>query len=520
MLYSAKLSADGGIPGPLAILIGIAVGTAAGAINGLLVTRLKLPPFIVTLGTLSIFTAMALLYSSGQSVQAPQMPDVMTWTGEIINLGGFRVTTGVVMVVLLYLAVGFALKQTTWGRHVYAVGNDAEASRLVGISVNRVLFSVYALAGLIYGITAWILIGRAGAASPNAAADANLESITAVVIGGTSLFGGRGALLGTLLGALIVGYFRTGLSLGRCGRPVAGADHRPVGDHRSLDRPVDQEGTRMSTTAPAPTSSSARSEAPVLSARGLVKTFGRVVGLDGVDFDLYPGEVLAIIGDNGAGKSTLIKAATGAVIPDAGEIRLDGEVVSFRKPSEAREAGIETVYQTLAVAPALDIAANMFLGREMRRSGPLGSVLRMLDHKGMRESAGAVDVRPGHRHAAEHVAGRGDAVRWPAPGGLGGTGGGLRHEADRARRAHRGARGQGDQPGALDDQPGAGERPAGHPDQPQHAERVRGRRPDPHPAARHGAAGVVTPKSHTPNEVVAIMTGATTLEETPGKVSD
>ena len=119
-----------------------------------------------------------------------------------------------------------------------------------------------------------------------------------------------------------------------------------------------------------------------------MKTFGKVVGLDGVDLDLYPGEVLAIIGDNGAGKSTLIKAATGAVIPDAGEIRLDGKVVNFRKPSEAREAGIETVYQTLAVAPALDIAANMFLGREMRRSGPLGSVLRMLDHKGMRDSAG------------------------------------------------------------------------------------------------------------------------------------
>jgi len=213
MLYSAKLSADSGLSGPAAILVGIAVGTAAGAVNGLLVTRLKLPPFIVTLGTLSIFTAMALLYSSGQSIQAPEMPDVMTWTGKIVNLGGFRVTTGVVMVVLLYLAVGFALKQTTWGRHVYAVGNDAEASRLVGISVNRVLFSVYALAGTIYGITAWILIGRAGAASPNAAADANLESITAVVIGGTSLFGGRGALLGTLLGALIVGYFRTGLSL-------------------------------------------------------------------------------------------------------------------------------------------------------------------------------------------------------------------------------------------------------------------------------------------------------------------
>lgn len=128
---------------------------------------------------------------------------------------------------------------------------------------------------------------------------------------------------------------------------------------------------------------------PVLSARGLVKTFGRVVGLDGVDVDLYRGEVLAVIGDNGAGKSTLIKALTGALIPDAGEIRLDGEVVHFRRPQDAREAGIETVYQTLAVAPALDIASNLYLAREERRKGPLGSVFRMLDKGGMKDRAGA-----------------------------------------------------------------------------------------------------------------------------------
>jgi fructose transport system permease protein len=201
------------MPGALAILVGVLVGTAAGMINGLLVTRLHLPPFIVTLGTLSIFTAMALLYSSGQSVQAGQMPDIMVWTGKVISFGDFRLTTGVLLVLVMYAVVGFALRQTTWGRHVYAVGNDAEAARLVGISVDRVLLSVYTVAGLIYGITAWVLIGRTGAATPNAAADANLESITAVVIGGTSLFGGRGAVFGTLLGALIVGFFRTGLSL-------------------------------------------------------------------------------------------------------------------------------------------------------------------------------------------------------------------------------------------------------------------------------------------------------------------
>ena len=126
---------------------------------------------------------------------------------------------------------------------------------------------------------------------------------------------------------------------------------------------------------------------PVLQARGMVKTFGRVVGLDGVDLNLYDGEVLGIIGDNGAGKSTLIKCLSGASMPDEGEITLGGKVVSFRRPQDARDAGIETVYQTLALAPALDIASNMYLGRERRRDNWLGSVLRMLDKRGMKQDA-------------------------------------------------------------------------------------------------------------------------------------
>jgi fructose transport system ATP-binding protein len=151
---------------------------------------------------------------------------------------------------------------------------------------------------------------------------------------------------------------------------------------------VDPEGEGMTTTQSPHGATSAGERTAVLSARGLVKTFGRVVGLDGVDLNLYPGEVLAIIGDNGAGKSTLIKCLTGALVPDAGEMLLDGQPVQFRRPQDAREAGIETVYQTLAVAPALDIASNMFLAREERRPGPLGSVFRMLDKKGMKERAG------------------------------------------------------------------------------------------------------------------------------------
>ncbi|CAH0327420.1 ATP-binding cassette domain-containing protein [Microbacterium sp. Bi128] len=126
---------------------------------------------------------------------------------------------------------------------------------------------------------------------------------------------------------------------------------------------------------------------PILQARNLVKTFGRVVGLDGVSLDLYPGEVLAIIGDNGAGKSTLIKCLTGAEVPDSGELFMSGQPVHFKRPQDARVHGIETVYQNLAVSPALDVASNLFLGREERRAGLLGSVFRMLDTKGMRRKA-------------------------------------------------------------------------------------------------------------------------------------
>ncbi|MGH8793498.1 MAG: ATP-binding cassette domain-containing protein [Stackebrandtia sp.] len=129
------------------------------------------------------------------------------------------------------------------------------------------------------------------------------------------------------------------------------------------------------------------SDTPRMTARGLVKRYGHVTALDGADFDLRAGEVLAVIGDNGAGKSTLIKALSGAITPDAGQISLDGQPVRFKGPADARSHGIETVYQDLALAPALDIATNMFMGRELRRRGPLGSVLRLLDKKRMRSEA-------------------------------------------------------------------------------------------------------------------------------------
>jgi fructose transport system ATP-binding protein len=152
---------------------------------------------------------------------------------------------------------------------------------------------------------------------------------------------------------------------------------------------VDQEDFRMSLdqTAAGLTATPIAGPQPILSAQGLQKRYGKVVALDNADFELMPGEILAVIGDNGAGKSTLIKALCGAVIPDAGVIKLDGSPVQFKSPMEARLAGIETVYQNLALSPALSIADNLFLGREMRKSGPLGNIFRLLDRSTMNRLA-------------------------------------------------------------------------------------------------------------------------------------
>lgn len=190
-----------------AILLCTLSGLAAGG----LISGLRLPPFIVTLGILGILTAALRLISQGGAF-AVRDP-FLAWTGNTIRLSGFVLTYGVLIMLALYGIVWYFLNQTKWGRHVYAIGNNPEASRLVGIPVRRHLLSVYLLAGFIYGIAAWLALGRIPNADPNAMQTANLDSITAVVIGGTSLFGGRGGLIGTLIGALIVGVLRNGLTL-------------------------------------------------------------------------------------------------------------------------------------------------------------------------------------------------------------------------------------------------------------------------------------------------------------------
>jgi len=195
----------------VSIACGLAVGTLFGALNGLLVTRIRIPAFIVTLGTLNIAFAVNQIYTNSEAVG--NLPKVMTFFGETFRVLGTPITYGTVLMLLLYALAWFYLSQTAPGRHIYAVGNDPEAARLTGISTDRVLMGVYTLAGLIYAVAGLLLVARTEVGDPQAGQTDNLDSITAVVLGGTSLFGGRGLIVGTLIGALIVGVFRNGLIL-------------------------------------------------------------------------------------------------------------------------------------------------------------------------------------------------------------------------------------------------------------------------------------------------------------------
>ncbi|MEW6705744.1 MAG: ABC transporter permease [Pseudomonadota bacterium] len=210
-IVMSKLAVEAGLPPGWGLLAGLAVTTGFGLLNGLLVTRIKLPSFIVTLGTMNIAFAITQLYSSSQTITG--LPEGLTSLGDTFGVGDTQVSWGVLLMLALYGLVWLWLRETAPGRHVYAVGNNAEAARLTGISTQRVLLGVYAMAGLFYGIASLLSVARTGVGDPNAGQTENLDSITAVVLGGTSLFGGRGVILGTLVGALIVGVFRNGLTL-------------------------------------------------------------------------------------------------------------------------------------------------------------------------------------------------------------------------------------------------------------------------------------------------------------------
>ena len=207
-----------GIPAPAAIVMGLALGTLMGGINGWLVAKMKLPPFIVTLGTWQIILSSNYIFSANETIRsqdiAANAPALQFW-GQAIQPGGVKVLYAVFLLIVLVAVMAYVLRQTAWGRHVYAVGDDPDAAQLAGVQRDKVLIQVYALAGLFCAIAGWVMIGRFGSVSPSASTGVlgNIQSITAVVIGGISLFGGRGSIVGMFFGALIVGVFEMGLKM-------------------------------------------------------------------------------------------------------------------------------------------------------------------------------------------------------------------------------------------------------------------------------------------------------------------
>ncbi len=207
----ARMAAEGSLPPLAAIALGLVVCGGFGLLNGLLVQKIPLPPFIVTLGMLNVAFALTHIYSEEQTVT--NLPGPLTALGQTFPLSGTDITYGSLVTIALFLLLAYALSSTGWGRHVYALGDSPEAARLNGIRTSRLTIGVYTVAGLLYGIAALLLVSRTGVGDPQAGQTDNLDSITAVVLGGTSLFGGRGSVLGTFIGVLIVGVFRNGLQL-------------------------------------------------------------------------------------------------------------------------------------------------------------------------------------------------------------------------------------------------------------------------------------------------------------------
>lgn len=204
------LFANAGMNPLLAVLVGVAVCVVFGVLNGWLTTAIGLPPFIVTLGTFNIAYALVRIYTTATITDVPKQ---LLFFGNTFHIGRTEITYGTVVMLILFLIAWFVLRSTPSGRAIYAVGDNPEAARLAGIHTGRVLIAVYTVAALSYGIAGLLLVARTGVGDPNAGQNGNLDSITAVVLGGTSLLGGRGNIMGTLVGALIVGVFRNGLQL-------------------------------------------------------------------------------------------------------------------------------------------------------------------------------------------------------------------------------------------------------------------------------------------------------------------
>lgn len=384
----------------LAVAAALAVGGVLGAVNGLLVRVLNISPIIVTLGLLFIYRGLALVVTDARSVSG--LPASFVAIGRSRVLG---VPMPVVVALGAFVLGSLALTRTVGGLRSYAIGGNRLAARFAGIQVDRHRMLLFVYLGVSVGLVALLSTARLGSGSPSTGTDFEIDVLTAVILGGVAFDGGAGRPVGVFVGVVTISILNAGMifvGLENFYQQIAkglvlllalGADQflgarrprAPTGARRASTRTVP-----LARRTGRPADDRAGTGDVVMAAEHLAKSYGSVVAVSDVSLEARAGEVLCLVGDNGAGKSTAIKMLSGVIAPDRGTVRLDGEDRRFGGPADARAAGIETVYQDLALCPNLGAAYNLVLGREPRRLPglPLGSLAPLDRHKAVEEAEG------------------------------------------------------------------------------------------------------------------------------------
>jgi ribose/xylose/arabinose/galactoside ABC-type transport system permease subunit/ABC-type branched-subunit amino acid transport system ATPase component len=426
-----------GWPVWLAALGALAVGAAWGTMNGILISYLGFSPVIVTLGGFAGAAGLAQTITSDST---------RSGFGSAFDYLGDGTLVGVPVIVLIFFAVfligAFVWYETSTGRHLIAIGANKGAATALGVASKRLPCVIYILSGTAAALGGLIVTAQLDGASVQIGVGLELQVLTAILLGGVAFNGGRGSLWGTLAGILFIGVLDDGLILINVGpyvadlavgaalvvaaaldvmyqrlervpvpetaeaealetdktaAPAVGPAAGPVPDGPATAGPGrDGSSAGGGLDDPARAASNGR-RAPALEVSDITKRYGPVVALRGVSLTLDRGEVLGLVGDNGAGKSTLISIISGVARPDSGEIRLDGKPWADGGVRTIREAGIETVFQNLALVPTLSIAENMYLGRELLGPGRLASAVRRIDKRRMRREVEGAFTRLGLR---------------------------------------------------------------------------------------------------------------------------
>jgi ribose/xylose/arabinose/galactoside ABC-type transport system permease subunit/ABC-type branched-subunit amino acid transport system ATPase component len=394
----------------LAVSVGLSLGLVLGLINGLLVRRLSISPLIVTLAMLALYGGLAFVVSSTAVYGFPP---------ALLELGRgkiFGVQFTVLIAVAVVIAGAFILTSTVTGLRIYAIGGDPRAAELCGIPVGRTVVGLYAANGMLIGLVAVLIAGRLGSITPTIGVRFELDVLTAAILGGVAFSGGAGRPLGIAIGVATIGILNAGLifvglqswwqsiAVGGMLLLALVADQAAISfrgrrSQASASNFTVADGGQATSVGPAreisPSAETTSAPPVAFSITGARKSYGALTALEEASFSVGKGEIVCLLGDNGAGKSTLVKIISGAIHPDAGSMTLEGRPITFKSPQDARAAGLETVYQDLALCPNLSVAHNMILGREETRRW-LGFLPVRDDRKAAeqcRERLGALGVR-------------------------------------------------------------------------------------------------------------------------------